>query len=836
MARTLYLTNNTPAIGRGDNTAKADGAASGWSPLSAETTQPGGLATTLTATTVAGPTSGVEFGTPTEWISEPCAEAVTIAADITFNLWAFESAMTANAGLQVIIERLDSQGQIASTIINSERGTELGTSAAANNWTATPTSTNMLKGDRFRIRVLINDAGGTMAAANTATLRYNFDAATTADSFVTFGETFNLGATDPSAQTLYFTNTNSDLDTGNSSEKEAWTARGAASTDAVRSTAAGYTTPLQFKNSGQTQDLTWWTKKLQAFTLSGQVKFNVRARESNASANAVLRAEVVVTDENGANPTVWGAASESFELTTGETQRVVRVHGNDLSVAEASRLRFRVYLDDNPLFAMGSGFTATATFNGATSGAAGDTFVVLPTAVSEFVSGTPKAGSEAFAFSEGTTVISITGTLTDAVVVAESASGSVDFARVDSAAFTDSGVKTEQADRAGSESHTQSEGAFQLTQGYAGSESFALTETSAPSATISPTEAFTFSEAAGSIASTLAASDSWALSAETGAQSVTEFKVGSESFALTDLATALAVTLAANDAWVLSEAKNLTALLDKVDAWALSETAALANALAASEAFSLAEASGLDQGAVQKEASDSAAFSDASSTQANVSGLESFTLGELAALSAALAANDIVTLSELADLGVESQKAASDSWIFSDTSSTQANIATAEAFALSELLTLSADLARVDAVSLGAETAALQITNFLAAADSAAVAELAAVAVTLSASDAASLSDIAGLQELKSAFDAALLSVEQATASTGTPAPPIVEPTLAVIELWAASVAITAHATSLDITAHATSAAVDATIGTVTVDPYSATVVITPHTTTVVIS
>src|SRR5687767_9162649 len=90
--------------------------------------------------TVAGPTSGIENDDPAtsvrvlEWISEPLAADVVISGSITLNIWAEESSMNANVGAQVIIERLDSQMAIASTILNYEKGTVLPKSIAAQNW------------------------------------------------------------------------------------------------------------------------------------------------------------------------------------------------------------------------------------------------------------------------------------------------------------------------------------------------------------------------------------------------------------------------------------------------------------------------------------------------------------------------------------------------------------------------------------------------------------------------------------------------------------------------------------------------------------------------------
>jgi len=162
--------------------------------LLANTRRGSGVATSTT-NTVTGPTSGVQCrvsgaGNVLEWYSPPL-DAITISGDITFNLWAEESAMQANAGMQVIVELCDANYAVKSTIINSEHGTELGTSLAARNWTASPTSTAVKRGDRLRIRVFINDAGGDMASGHTASMTYaGKTASASGDSWIRFTETF----------------------------------------------------------------------------------------------------------------------------------------------------------------------------------------------------------------------------------------------------------------------------------------------------------------------------------------------------------------------------------------------------------------------------------------------------------------------------------------------------------------------------------------------------------------------------------------------------------------------------------------------------------------------
>jgi hypothetical protein len=141
--------------------------------------------------TVTGPTSGVQVkkgGTVVTWFSNPLA-AVTVSGTITFNVWGLESAAQANTGWDVLIERCDQNGNVLSTILRSEHGTELGTSAAVRNWTGTPTSTALSLGDRIKVTVFGNDAGGNMGNGRTFTLDYAAGSGVDGDSYVQFNET-----------------------------------------------------------------------------------------------------------------------------------------------------------------------------------------------------------------------------------------------------------------------------------------------------------------------------------------------------------------------------------------------------------------------------------------------------------------------------------------------------------------------------------------------------------------------------------------------------------------------------------------------------------------------
>jgi hypothetical protein len=140
--------------------------------------------------TVAGPTTGVQAKRSSNAISwfSPSLVGLTISGTVTFNLWGLESNLAANCGFDVLVERVNAAGTVQSTIVRSEHGTELGTTAAVKNWTAAPTSTTLNNGDRIKVTVFANDAGGNMASGQTFTFDYGAGTGVDGDSFVQFTE------------------------------------------------------------------------------------------------------------------------------------------------------------------------------------------------------------------------------------------------------------------------------------------------------------------------------------------------------------------------------------------------------------------------------------------------------------------------------------------------------------------------------------------------------------------------------------------------------------------------------------------------------------------------
>jgi len=203
MATTVYPTGDLPdsaAVLWGGQFVKISGSSFIFID-SALSTSRGTTAYSESCGTVAGPTSGVEYSPSAAhiWITPPLAEDVTISGTITFNLRALESSMSANAAVNARLLKVDCQDLSITEFCKTARTTELGTSEAAANFTATPTSTSFTAGDRI-IFVPFYDDAGTMVTGYTCQFYYGGPtAAGTGDSYVTFTETFSFQTALPGA-------------------------------------------------------------------------------------------------------------------------------------------------------------------------------------------------------------------------------------------------------------------------------------------------------------------------------------------------------------------------------------------------------------------------------------------------------------------------------------------------------------------------------------------------------------------------------------------------------------------------------------------------------------
>lgn len=400
MATQVFLYERTikATTHRGTNTARQDTTTTGWEPSQASTTRGSTGVGTLTTSTVAGPTNGVEVlgsAVAMEWLTEPVDQDVTISGTITFNIWAAESSMNANVAINCRIDKVAATDGTLTTICTTARTTELATSSAVNNFTATPTSTNLNKGDRLRFVIFGNDSTANMASGFTFTAAFGAGSAgINGDTYITFDETFGFQTTDPTGTTLYLTNTASAVVTADT-DYEAWTSRGDAADQTLTTPGTGWRAPVQLTESSGGTAISWFTKPLQSFTLSGLVKCNIRARESAGTANASLGVEIARVDGDGTNATVWGYANRDAATTSGgagelastsETAYTVYVSGDDLAISDGQRIRIRVFFDDCADIPAAGG-TVSIWHDGPTGGASGDTYLIFGQTLTESTPG-----------------------------------------------------------------------------------------------------------------------------------------------------------------------------------------------------------------------------------------------------------------------------------------------------------------------------------------------------------------------------------------------------------------------------------------------------------------
>ena len=181
-------------------------------------------------------------------------------------------------------------------------------------------------------------------------------AAADGDTYVTFTENFSFESA-PAGSVLYLTDTASDVATA-SVDREAWTSSGRGCADRRDEHGGGLdgTDPSDRHRRRHGGGLVH--QATQAFTLTGMAVANIRALESNASANASLRCEIARVNSDGTSPTVWASwciaptGTDNGELTTSEVARTCNVSGDDLAFTDGQRIRIRLYTDDMSSAAM----------------------------------------------------------------------------------------------------------------------------------------------------------------------------------------------------------------------------------------------------------------------------------------------------------------------------------------------------------------------------------------------------------------------------------------------------------------------------------------------------
>jgi hypothetical protein len=380
----LFFRADISDYSTGNNDANLRGSAVGWTTRLLSTTR-GATATSVSTSTVAGTTLGVEVGAANYvWYSPPLDADVTISGSVTWNLRMAESDMNANCAGNGRLEVIDGATGAITLIDQTARTTEMAiTTETAINFAETPAAGIACKrGDRLRVRVFADDAG-TMGASFLFTLWFDGPtAAASGDSYLTLTENLTF-VSEPAGSQVFPTDTVSDVATA-SVDREAWTSRGAGVQTDITNTAAGWTAPIQVTDTAGGTVVDWFTKALAAFTLGGAVRCNIRGLESNIAANATARVEIAVVAGDGTGAVAWGATTYQQELTTSESALSFLVSGDDVAVTAGQRLRIRVLIDDaSESGTMAASQTVTTYYAGTSGGASGDTYLTFTQTLTE---------------------------------------------------------------------------------------------------------------------------------------------------------------------------------------------------------------------------------------------------------------------------------------------------------------------------------------------------------------------------------------------------------------------------------------------------------------------
>lgn len=396
MSTQLFFTNDeTDDFTTFGNTKLSGGTIGSWRALALLTARGGGVVSAATALPT-GPTNGAEVG-PTaggqyEFLTPPLAAAVTISGSITWNLRGLESNMAANAAINAIIEKVDGATHVTTLIHKTVRTVELGTAETAENFAETPAAgIACKKGDRIRVRVFADDAAGVnTASGNSFTFFYNgTTSGASGDSFFTLTENLTFLTTAPTGTQVFLTDGASAVATADI-DYEAWTSRGAGVVSKITGTVNGPTAPIQATDTDGGTAISWFTKALQAVTLSDLVEVNIRGSEEIATTNASIGCEIAVVAGDGTSPTVWAkglicrTAANSAELATTETVYNGYLSGDDLAITAGQRIRIRLFFDDaGQNVVMIALSTATTYISGTSGGASGDAYLKFTQTLAE---------------------------------------------------------------------------------------------------------------------------------------------------------------------------------------------------------------------------------------------------------------------------------------------------------------------------------------------------------------------------------------------------------------------------------------------------------------------
>lgn len=322
----------------------------------------------MVGNTADGPVKLVKSGLN---ISDPVASAFTLSGTVTFNLWASEDSMLANATVIVALFKLDRFGTL--TFISEHIfGTELvvGTQTVCN-WTDTPTSTDFGVGDHICAVIGATDSTSqTMNAGHNVTVsKAGITDGVDGDTWIEFTENVTfIPEVHPGGTTLHLTNRSESVGEGAMAPRSMSPTRDNSITSyTVNSIAGPLTAPIQWTlDHTLNVKVQWFSKPLRGFTLSGLVAarcpFFIQGEDVIPTNGICMMAELAICDNDGLNAVVWasqligipnlddtgmGLQSEGQNFSESNPGRVVYLAGPNTVINDGERFRCRIYIVEN---------------------------------------------------------------------------------------------------------------------------------------------------------------------------------------------------------------------------------------------------------------------------------------------------------------------------------------------------------------------------------------------------------------------------------------------------------------------------------------------------------
>ncbi len=344
MATTLYFRSSTDqprpygGLFYRQTTWNYTGTSTSHSHSALSTSAGSGTGTTVLTSSVTGPQTAPGMCIYRMWSSPPISSSVTISGTVTLNAWHYEANMSANAAIGYVIWVSRPNGT-QSVIVNSNRGTESGTSIAESSWTATPTSTTLNPGDCIVAGVFFDDASGTTMATGYQ-LFFGHDGGTGTgqyDSSITFTENLSFLSA-ASGTTTNLLSASSDI--SGTGYKKIWTDSASSQATYTVNTSE---VPGQWTSTAGGSTVEWYTPQLSATTIEGYFSASLYGQESNASANTTYLILVFKTASDGTNPIKVGQGAAVNELSVGADASVSIVGHIKADISNGERLRVLVY-------------------------------------------------------------------------------------------------------------------------------------------------------------------------------------------------------------------------------------------------------------------------------------------------------------------------------------------------------------------------------------------------------------------------------------------------------------------------------------------------------------